>query len=137
MKLDLRGIAAAISLGIPVVSLADSVAGVERILCSLTQVRICDEFGECETGPTWNWNMPSFIQVDLKAKMLSTTPSSADVRRTPITHQVRDRGQIVVQGVENGRAFSLVIAEVDGLATAALALDGFTISAFGACTPAT
>lgn len=120
----------------PVLALADNVAGVERMLCSLTQVRICDEFGDCETGPTWSYNMPSFIQVDLKAKMLSTTPASDEVRRTPITHQVRDQGRIVVQGVENGRAFSLVIAEADGLATAALALDGYTISAFGACTPA-
>jgi hypothetical protein len=79
--------------------------------------------------------MPSFIHVDLKKKLLSTPVASAEQRRSPITHVIRDAGEIIVQGSENGRALSMVINEETGLASSAIALDGITVTVFGACTP--
>mgnify|MGYP006893475193 CR=1 FL=1 len=79
--------------------------------------------------------MPSFIQVDLKKKLLSTPAASAEQRRSPLTHLVREAGQIIVQGTENGRALSMVIDEETGQVSMAIALDGITINVFGACTP--
>jgi hypothetical protein len=79
--------------------------------------------------------MPSFIQVDLKKKLLSTPAASAEQRRSAINHLVREAGQIIVHGTENGRALSMVIDEETGLASTAIAVDGITISVFGACTP--
>jgi hypothetical protein len=79
--------------------------------------------------------MPSFIEVDLVKKTLSTPAASAEQRRSPFTHMTRENGQIFIQGMENARAFSLVITEESGAATLAVALDGTTVSAFAACTP--
>jgi hypothetical protein len=120
---------------IPLMAQADNLAGTERFLCASTQVTICDASGDCDSGPPSLWNMPSFIQVDLAKKTLSTPPASAEQRRSPFTHLTRDKGRIFIQAMENGRAFSLVIAEETGFATMALALDGSTVSAFAACTP--
>jgi hypothetical protein len=120
---------------IPLIAQADNLTGIERFLCASTQVTICDALGDCDSGPPSLWNMPSFIQVDLAKKTLSTPPASAEQRRSPFTHLARDKGQIFIQGMENGRAFSLVVVEETGFATMALALDGSTVSAFAACTP--
>lgn len=119
---------------LPVITQADNLSGTDRFLCASSLVVRCDTFGECESGPPWEWNMPSFIQVDLKKKLLSTPAASAEQRRSPIT-AVRAAGRIILQGAENGRALSTVIDEETGLASSAIALDGMTISVFGACTP--
>jgi hypothetical protein len=41
-----------------------------------------------------------------------------------------------LQGVENNRAYSILIEEDSGLLSAAIARDGITMSVFGACTDA-
>ncbi len=136
MKRYTHRLAAALAALIPVIAQADNLAGSTRFLCAATQVTRCYARGDCESGPPWKWNMPSFVQVDLDKKTLHTPPASAEQRRSPITSLERDDGQIFLQGTENGRAFSLVIVEETGLASLAVALDGITVSIFAACTPA-
>ena len=116
-------------------AMADNLTGADRLLCGSSQVTRCYALGNCETGPPWEWNMPSFIQIDLKKMTMSTPASSVEQRRSPIAKLERNEGQILLQGTENGRAFSMSIAEKTGLTSMAIALDGMTISAFGACTP--
>jgi len=120
---------------IPCVALADDLTGSQRFLCAASHVTRCFGRGECESGPPWQWNMPSFIQVDLVKKTLSTPATSAEQRRSPIAHLTRDNGEIVIQSSENGRALSMVIDEESGLATIAIALDGIIVNVFAACTP--
>lgn len=122
---------------IPLIAQADDLTGSARFLCAATHVTRCYGRGDCESGPPWKWNTPSFIQVDLGKKLLSTPAANAEQRRSPITHLTRDDGQIFLQGTENGRAFSMVIVEETGLVSLAVALDGITVSIFGACTPTT
>ena len=126
---------AILSALLPVIAQADNLAGADRFLCASSRVVRCYSVGDCDSGPPWEWNMPSFIQVDLKKKLLSTPAASAEQRRSPLTHVQREAGQIIVQGTENGRALSMVIAEETGLASSAIALDGITVTVFGACTP--
>ena len=73
--------------------------------------------------------------MDLAAKTLSTTAASGENRSTPIKNLEREEGMIILQGYENGRAFSFVIAEEDGMASIAVARDGLSVAVFGACTP--
>jgi hypothetical protein len=80
--------------------------------------------------------VPQFIEVDFKSKMLSTTKASHEWRETPFKNHQRSEGLIFLQGVERGRAFSIVIEEESGLLSAAIARDQITVSVFGACTPA-
>lgn len=131
----LSRLALAAAATLPAVAQADNLAGADRFLCASSRVVRCYSVGDCDSGPPWEWNMPSFIQVDLRKKLLSTPAASAEQRRSPLTHVQREAGQIIVQGTENGRALSMVIAEETGLASSAIALDGITVTVFGACTP--
>ena len=120
---------------VPLMAQAGSLTGKEQFLCTSEEVTRCEAFRGCDSGSPSLWNMPSSVQVDLAKKTLSTPRTSGEHRSSPFTHLARENGRIFIQGMENGRVFSLVIAEDTGLASFALALDGTTISLFGACTP--
>lgn len=114
---------------------AEDLTGAEKILCAGVQATYCDTSGSCEIGMPWTWNMPHFVEIHLDEQMMRTTEAAPRPRQTPIRTMERADGEIYVQGIENGRAFSIVIDEVSGVASIAIAADGLTVSVFGACTP--
>lgn len=127
-----------LALGLLVVTtpaVADDLSGADRLICSSVQATVCAEDGECEIGPPWNWNIPNFIVIDLKKGELSTTPASGERRVTPFKNHESTQGVTYIQGVESGRAFSLVINQATGQLSVAVAREGVTVSVFGACTP--
>jgi hypothetical protein len=122
---------------VPTAVLADDVKDAEEIICTAVQATVCYFDGECKIGAPWNWNIPQFIEIDFKEKLLRTTRASGENRQTPFKNLEREAGLIFLQGVERGRAFSFAIEEDTGLASIAVARDGVTVSVFGACTPLT
>lgn len=125
-----------IVLAAPVL-VADDVTGATRLLCTSVQATSCRDDGDCVTDVPWTFNIPQFIEIDTTAKLLSTTKASDEVRQSPILSMTRNNGLLVIQGLENGRAFSFVINEKEGRLSAAVARDGITVTVFGACTPMT
>ena len=115
---------------------ADNVTGAQQLLCTAVQATGCFEDGDCFQDLPWNLNVPQFIQVDLAAKRLSTTKASGENRSTPIEYLKRADGLIVLQGFEQGRAFSFVISEATGMLSVAVAREGRAVVVFGACTVA-
>jgi hypothetical protein len=115
--------------------IADSVKDAGRLLCVPGDVSHCVNGDGCGTELPETENIPEFIEVDLKKKTISATKASELDRTTPILSQARSGGQIFLQGVENGRTFSMVISESTGDMTFVVAADGETASMFGACTP--
>ena len=113
---------------------ADNLKGADRFLCASVLATRCTE-EDCETAPPWSWNIPEFIEVDLRARTMSTTRASGEARATPVKHLERESGLIVLQGTEAGRAFSFVITEETGALSAAVAREGITVGVFGSCTP--
>ena len=113
---------------------ADDVAGVDKLLCALMEATRCSPDG-CVTDDPAVWNIPQFIEIDLVARRLQTTAASGENRATPITTLVREEGHIYIQGIEGGRAFSIVIDEGSGRLISATAASGGASSVFGACTP--
>ncbi len=119
----------------PMISFADDLTGADRILCTAVQATVCESGGDCQIGAPWEWNIPQFVEIDLKHKTLGTTKASGENRRTPIKNLQRTDGLIFLQGIEAGRAFSFVIEEETGYLSAAVARNEITVSVFGACTP--
>jgi hypothetical protein len=117
-------------------ALADSVANADRLLCSTSRVVVCFEDGECVESLPWELNIPQFVVIDTKKKTISTTKASNENRSTPIRTLQRDGGAVIFQGIEQGRAFGVVIDEESGLLTGSVARDGMSVSVFGACTDA-
>jgi hypothetical protein len=116
-------------------AIADDISDADRILCSSVEATVCVLDGDCEIGAPWFWGIPQFIEIDLEAKQLSTTAASGESRTTSINNLLREDGRIFLQGVENGRAFSIVLNEQTGMLSAAVAREEVTVSVFGACTP--
>jgi hypothetical protein len=129
------GILAALALIAPTHLLGDDVSGKDHLLCTVIEATQCTPDAECRTDDLGELNIPQFLEIDLKAKTVSTTKASGQGRSSPIGNLVRDGGLIVLQGLENGRAFSFEIDEHNGMASMAVARDGSTVSAFGVCTP--
>lgn len=116
--------------------MADDVTGAAKLLCTTVEATSCHDDGDdCITDVPWSFNIPQFIEVDLVGKMLSTTKASEEQRQSPIQNLVRIDGAVVLQGVEQGRAYSFFITNKTGRLSAAVARDGITVTAFGACTP--
>lgn len=114
---------------------ADDLTGSTTFLCAGVQATECLEGGECGIDLPRNLNMPAFVEVDLDAKLLSTTAASGLNRTTPITSLSRDDGMIFLQGYELGKGFSFVITEQTGHVTVAIAAEGRAVIVFGSCTP--
>jgi hypothetical protein len=114
---------------------ADPLGEARDVLCTVLDVHVCVETAGCDDVLAEELNVPRFIQVDTQGKKLSTTEASGEMRETVVESAQRDAGQITLQGVESGRAFSLFISESTGLATFASAAEGRSVSAFGICTP--
>jgi len=115
--------------------LADDVTGASKLLCTSVEATSCRDDGDCITDVPWSFNIPQFIEIDIAGKMLSTTKASDEVRQSPIQSLVRIDGAMVIQGLEQGRAYSFVINNKSGRLSAAVARDGITVTVFGACTP--
>ena len=113
----------------------DVLTTAERMLCVPGTLFHCVAEGGCSSELPEEESVPEFVEVDLKRKTLATTKASGENRSTPIQSQAREAGYIYLQGVENGRSFSMVISENTGDLTFTVATDGETATMFGGCTP--
>jgi hypothetical protein len=107
--------------------------GSVTLLCAPIEITQCDAGGKCYTGSAEDVNLPQFIKVSIKEKLLSSVDQP--VRVTPIHHSVLDSGKLMLHGGQNGRSWTIIISEETGKLAATIAEDrtGFVI--FGACTP--
>ena len=116
-------------------SWADDLTGITRFLCSSGNVTACDEDGNCESGPSFLYNIPMFVEIDVAQKRLATTKGSGENRTSEIKTLRREGGNILLQGYEKGNAFSYVIDEKAGMLSASVTGNGFSVAFFGVCTP--
>ena len=116
---------------------ADDLTGANRFICSTGSISVCCDDGECASGTAGELGLPQFLEFDLVEKRVSTTKASGLNRASILDNVTRENGDIVVQGVDYGRAYSFVINEKTGATSTAVAVEeaGCTITAFGACTP--
>jgi hypothetical protein len=132
-------------LAIPLVTLAftsgalvaDDLRETRHLLCSTLKSDVCLKNEGCATLAPEALNIPQFITFDARTGVLSTTAASGRSRVTKADSVSRGDGQLILQGVQDGRAFSFYIDEASGDATFAVAANWLSVSVFAACTPAT
>ncbi len=115
--------------------LADDLTGSRSFLCAASAAAKCTHDGECVVDEPWIFNVPDFVKVDLKAKLISSTDTSQEARETAIRNIERADGLIVLQGMQNRRAWSWVIDEYTGEGVMTFADEDRAVALFGACTP--
>ena len=107
--------------------------GSAPMLCAVTAVSECTADGKCErSAPQAGNNLPTFMRVDVKARTLSADDGSG--RKTEIKASSVVDGQLVLQGVENGKAWNMVIKSDTGRWGGSVVENDGSFALFGACT---
>jgi hypothetical protein len=130
----MKRVAFAWALGLclfPLSAAAGGIDGSKPLLCAVTEAVECGFDGTCERGTADSINVPQFIEVDLAKEELRDHEGS---RATKIRDHQRAEGRLVLQGIEQDRAWSIFISEKTGKmsVTATGREAGFVV--FGACT---
>ncbi|HYS17121.1 MAG TPA: hypothetical protein VET45_09385 [Candidatus Binatia bacterium] len=115
------------------VSAAGKYDGSRPMLCAVTAVSECTADGKCErSAPHEGNNLPAFLRVDLKGRLLTDNDGSG--RKTEIkTSSVVD-GQLMLQGGENGKGWTMVIGSETGRWGGSIVEDDGLFAVFGVCT---
>jgi hypothetical protein len=103
------------------------------LLCAPIEVVDCEFGGKCFTGNAESVNLPQFVKIDFKEKVLSAVDDAS--RTTPIVYTERDNGRLIMHGGQNGRGWTILISEETGKLSATISEEGVGFIVFGACTP--
>ncbi len=115
------------------ISLAGDFDGSKKLRCVPTDATECSGAGECKRVMVEEINIPRWIAVDFKKKKLSGTDSDGEDESTAIENVRVNDGQTILQGAESGRAWSMVIDQMTGDMTVAIAGDETGFVLFGVC----
>ena len=105
----------------------------EYILCSVTNVIECRAGMDCLESSAEAIKIPQFIKIDLDEKKMSDATVKDSTKSTSIKSMVRQEGDIILQGSEVGRGWSVIISEQTGKFSATISEDDFGFIIFGSC----
>jgi hypothetical protein len=106
--------------------------GTTPMLCAVMSVSECEAGGQCEKSTGGDTNLPPFLRIDVGQRVLAANDGSG--RKTEIKASSLVDGQLVLQGGEAGRGWSIVIATDTGRLGAAIVEPDGAFAIFGACT---
>lgn len=120
-----------IGLLLPAGGRAEGIDGETALVCDLVEASLCDGVASCGRIEFSEIDLPPVYTVDFAAKQLA----SEDGQRTsPIASQELLDAVLVLQGLQNGRGWSMVIDRATGHLSATIAdIEGALVIA-GACT---
>jgi hypothetical protein len=130
MKRIKLNLAAAILSATMAPALAADFDGSKPLICSSIEAHDCELGVSCLRAVAEDLNVPQFIRMDFTKKTLSARGKTSQMQGYQ-----RSQGMLIVQGVENNRAFSITINEQSGKLVGAIAADEEGYMIFGACTP--
>ena len=125
--------AIAISVAPLQVAAAGKYDGSVPLLCVPIEIVECEAAGRCVNGTAEGVNLPQFIKVNLKEKLISAAEEGGAT--TPVKHFEHDNGRLIMHGGQGGRGWTVVISEDTGKMSAAISEDRVGFVIFGACTP--
>ena len=106
--------------------------GSATMLCAVTAISQCTADGNCQRSqPQVGNNLPTFLRVDVKGKVLRDDGSA---RKTDIKASSVVDDQLMLQGIENGKAWTMVIKSDTGRWGGSVVEDDGSFALFGACT---
>ena len=107
------------------------------LICASTHTVECDGYDEeCHQGQSDIISFPQFFRVDFKNREMHILDPGRRDEVTEVTHIARSesRGWIILQGVEEGRPWSMLITEQTGRFSLVINEDDAAFNVFGACT---
>jgi hypothetical protein len=133
LVMTIFGFLAAIVL-VPAAALAGAYDGSSGLICASLDTAHCVAEGECATGRAASVNLPQFFKIDFEAETIRAERPDGSERSSPIEITSHDQDHLVLQGVQEGLGWSVVIDETTGHMTIAASGHGEAFIVFGACT---
>ncbi len=126
-----------LSLGVSVAffeARAASFDGSEPLLCASVEAYDCGAGGDCFKGTAESINAPQFIRLDFEQKLARATRLGGEERTAKIESMTREEGKLILQGVQLGLGWSMVITQESGTMALTAAGNQAVFVIFGACT---
>lgn len=112
---------------------AETISGKTDLVCASVDVVACTK-GNCLQGQAHTFEMPKFLFVDVKQKLVRAKEQKVDKISSPIkSFEVTDEA-IILQGFENHRSWSLGIERSTGAMTMSSTGADVSFIVFGNCT---
>ena len=108
--------------------------GKSSLVCAAINVVSCVNGPDCLEGQASDFELPQFMFVDFKQKLVRATDESGLKEVSPIRNMEQTEKQIILQGVENDRGWSAAIDRHTGKMTITSAGPDVSFMIFGACT---
>jgi hypothetical protein len=115
----------------PVAARADGLDASKPLTCSLTEAAECDGVAFCKDVTLEQIALPSLWRVDFAAKQLT---SDNGQRTSPISVAETLDSALVLQGHQNGRAWTIVVERGTGHVSATVADNEGAFVLAGSCT---
>ena len=114
---------------------ADDISDANDVICYGWSAAVCDAEEGCEVTEAWRLDLPDFVRLDLRDGIATTTEAGPEQRETEFESVERADGVIVLQGMQDDRAFSWMIVESSGEGTLTMSSPGQGVTVFTVCTP--
>lgn len=107
--------------------------GSAPMICAVTSMVECTADGRCErSAPEEGNNLPTFLRVDVKGGNLTANDGSG--RKTDIKTSSVVGEQLMLQGIDNGKAWNMVIGSGTGRWSGSVVENDGSFAIFGSCT---
>jgi hypothetical protein len=117
--------------GLPMASAhASDFDGSKRLICAPVIAMDCLSDGKCSRELPAEIGAPAFMRIDFAKKVVV-----GQKRTTPIMHSDKSDQQLMLQGVEMGLAWTIVIDTTDGAMMVSMVDSGGAYVLSGSCTP--
>lgn len=113
---------------------AGGLDGSSDIVCSVIEVTACVEDGACISGQARSFDLPEFIILDAKKKLIRAADESGHDAVSPVKNMEKSGDHLILQGVENGRGWDIAIDTKTGRMRGAGVGDAVSFLVFGTCT---
>ena len=126
-----------LGMGLSAAMLPASAAGLSstgKLVCAASGVVACTAGPNCMQGNPATFDVPRFLFVDFKKKLVTGAEADGDEAESPIVNQETTDSRIILQGVENNRGWSIAIDRVSGDMSLSSAGPDVDFMIFGACT---
>jgi hypothetical protein len=133
-----RCLAAVPLIGLTGQALAEDFDGSAPLICATAEAFDCgpnvDCASDCASDTPETIDLPRFIRLDFAGKRAFTKRQDGEERVAAIASQAVDSGMLILQGVQNAHAWSLLISQTTGAMSLSISGDGVGFVIFGSCT---
>jgi uncharacterized Fe-S cluster protein YjdI len=131
---SVAALAGALLLASGVANAKGAYDGKSDLICASFNVMACVDGMNCVKGEARDFEMPEFMRVDVKKKVVFATYESESKRAdSPIKNMEVNGSQLILQGVENAHGWSMAIHRDTGRMSLAVVGEQLSFSIFGAC----